>query len=143
MTKGYDFTGVSLVFFCHDGHGRFLMAKRKDTCRDEHGCWDPGGGGLEFGEKVEEALRREIFEEYATTAECIEFLGYRDVHREHQGHPTHWIALDFKVRVLPELVKNNEPHKHEEIGWFSLNKLPSPVHSQFPTFVEKYGERLR
>jgi hypothetical protein len=32
--------------------------------------------------------------------------------------------------VDPTKVKNNEPEKIDEIGWFSLDKLPSPLHSQ-------------
>jgi len=58
-----------------------------------------------------DTIRREVKEEYCTNASDIEFLGYRDVHREHTGEPTHWIALDFKVRIDPSLVQNGEPHK--------------------------------
>lgn len=49
MKKGEDYTGVSIVYLCHDGKGRYLLAKRSVNCRDEHGVWDCGGGGLEFG----------------------------------------------------------------------------------------------
>lgn len=142
MKKGEDYTGVTIVYFCHDGSGNFLMNKRSDNCRDEKGCWDPGGGGLEFGDSVEETLRKEIREEYCTEVLKYEFLGYRDMHRENQRRKTHWIALDFKVLVDKEKVENGEPHKFDEIGWFQLQDLPSPLHSQFPYFLEKYKERL-
>ncbi len=36
MKKGEDFTGVTIVYFCHDGNGNFLMKKRSANCRDEH-----------------------------------------------------------------------------------------------------------
>jgi len=62
MQKGTDFVGVTISFYCHDGAGRFLMARRSANCRDEHGRWDIGGGGLEFGESVEETLKKEIKE---------------------------------------------------------------------------------
>jgi ADP-ribose pyrophosphatase YjhB (NUDIX family) len=39
---------------------------RNTLCRDEHGAWDCGGG-LEFGDTVEEALQKEIHEEYKTS----------------------------------------------------------------------------
>ena len=29
------------------------MNKRGIKCRDEHGCWDFGGGGIDLGETVE------------------------------------------------------------------------------------------
>ncbi len=142
MQKGTDYTGVTIVFLCHDGHGNYLLNKRSENCRDEHGCWDPGGGGLEFGHSVLDTLRKEIKEEYDTDVKNHEFLGYRDVHRKHNGQNTHWIALDFKVLVDRQKVKINEPHKFTDIGWYRLDSLPKPLHSQFPTFLEKYRQML-
>jgi len=52
MKKGQDYTGVTIVFACHDGKNNFLFSKRSENCRDEHGCWCPGGGGLEFCDTV-------------------------------------------------------------------------------------------
>ena len=61
--KGVDFTGITIVFICHDGGGNFLMAKRSKNCRDEQGNWDIGGGSLEFSENILDTLKREIEEE--------------------------------------------------------------------------------
>lgn len=142
MKKGVDFTGVTIVFACHDGEGNFLFSKRSPQCRDEHGTWDPGGGGLEFGDTVEGTLKKEIREEYCTDVLAYEFLGYRDVQREHAGVKTHWIALDFKVRIDRSNVANGEPHKAEELAWFKLDSLPSPMHSQWPIFYNLYQDKL-
>lgn len=157
MQKGIDHTGISIIFFCHDGEGNFLLSKRSANCRDEHGTWDPGGGGLELHDTVLDTLRKEIKEEYCTAVLAHEFLGYRDVHRhapqkarlrysgatgEHNGQKTHWLALDFKVLVDKNKAKNGEPHKLDAIGWFRLDALPSPLHSQFPYFLEKYRDKL-
>jgi ADP-ribose pyrophosphatase YjhB (NUDIX family) len=137
MNKGTDFTGVTICYFCHDGKGKFLMNLRSTNCRDEHGRWDIGAGGLEFGDGVEETLRKEIKEEYCTDVLKFEFMGFRELHREHEGKRTHWIALDYKVLVDPSKVDNGEKHKFVDIGWFTLDNLPSPTHSQFPRFLEK------
>ena len=142
MKKGVDYTGVTIVFACHDGEGNFLLSKRSTQCRDEHGTWDPGGGGLEFGDTVEGTLRKEIMEEYCTNVLAFEPLGYRDVHREHDGVKTHWIALDFRVLIDRSKVQNGEPHKAEELGWFRLDNLPSPMHSQWPIFYELHKDKL-
>lgn len=142
MRKGEDYIGNTVVFFCHDGEGNVLLSKRSTACRDEHGTWDPGGGGIEFGDSVENTIRKEIAEEYCTDVLDFEFLGYRDVHRTNEGRPTHWIALDFLVRVDRDKVQNGEPHKLEEIAWFTLDTLPEPLHSQFPNFLTLYKERL-
>jgi 8-oxo-dGTP diphosphatase len=118
------------------------MHKRTNRCRDEHGRWDVGGGGIKFGQTVEENLRREIAEEYCTEVLGYEFLGYRDVHREHDGKKTHWIALDFKVLVDREKVANGEPDKCEELSWFRMDEFPDPLHSQLPYAMSLYREKL-
>ena len=138
-----DHLGVCVVFFCHDGNGRFLLSKRTNKARDEHETWDSGGGGVNFGEPVLKTLAREIKEEYCTDVIEAEFLGYRDVHRKvERRRKTHWIVLDFKVRIDPKKVKNGDPKKHERLEWFTFEKLPEPMHSQWPEFVKLYKERL-
>lgn len=142
--KGVHYPGVSVIFFCHDGKGSIVMSKRTANCRDEHGHWDIGGGSIDQGHTVEQTLRKEIMEEYCTDVLEYEFLGYRDVHREHAGVRTHWIALDFKVLVDSVKVRNGEPHKSEEVRWFRRDELPADefLHSQFPYFLEKYKDKL-
>ncbi len=141
--EGIIRTGV--CFFCHDGSGKYLISKRSINARDEHGTWDPGGGGLKFGEKIEDAVYREIKEEYCATPLALEFLGYRDVFREQQGKLTHWLMFDFKVHVNPEEVQIGEPHKCGGLQWLTIDEIknfPEPLHSQFPSFFEKYENKL-
>lgn len=142
MKRGQDYTGVSVVYFCHDGAGNVLMSKRSIKCRDEHGMWDIGGGGLETHDSVEGTLRREIKEEYCTDVLDFEFLGFREVHRGEGDAKTHWIALDYKVLIDREKAANGEPEKFDAVDWFRLDRLPTPLHSQFPFFLDKYRARL-
>jgi 8-oxo-dGTP pyrophosphatase MutT (NUDIX family) len=142
MQKGVDFIGVCVVYICHDGQGNFLFQQRGQNCRDEQGRWDVGGGGVEFGDTVENTLKKEIMEEYCTDVLQSEFLGYRDVHRKNDDKKTHWIALDFKVLVDREKVKNGEPHKFDNIGWFKLDNIPTPRHSQVLNQINLYKNKL-
>lgn len=142
MKKGIDYTGLTIVYFCHDGRGNIVLSKRSKNCRDEHGCWDCGGGGLEFGDTVDNTIRKEVKEEYCTDVLEYKFLGYRDVHREHEGKKTHWVALDFKVLVDREKVKNGEPQKFDEVKWFSIEEFPTPMHSQMDAFLELHKKNL-
>ncbi|HWA52438.1 MAG TPA: NUDIX domain-containing protein [Patescibacteria group bacterium] len=142
LKKGEDFIGNCVVFFCHDGKGNVVMSKRGQNARDEKGVWDIGGGGIEFGDTVENTLRQEIQQEYGTDVLDYEFLGYRDVHRINNNKPTHWIALDFKVLIDPSKVKNGEPHKFDDVKMFSVKDLPKEIHSQFPLFLKLYKEKL-
>lgn len=142
MNPGLDYPGIGIIFLCHDGEGNFLLNLRSQNTRDEHDRWDPGGGGLYFGDGVINTLKREIKEEYCTKVIDHQFLGYRDVHRKHQGKKTHWITLDFLVHVDRRTVQNGEPEKFDRIGWFTLSNLPTPLHSQFPHFLKKYRSQI-
>lgn len=142
--KGISFTGVTTSFYCHDGNGKLFFAQRSKNARDEHGTWDPGGGGLKHGQSVEESLRRELLEEYNVTPLKTEFIGYYDAHRiTTDGQPTHWVSLCFIVKVDPKQLEIMEPDMVDDSGWFEIDNLPSPLHSQFPVFWAKFEGRLR
>jgi 8-oxo-dGTP pyrophosphatase MutT (NUDIX family) len=142
LEMGIDTIGVSIVFFCHDGHGHFVMDKRGPRCRDEQGRWEIGGGALEIGDTVLSRLRTEVKEEYGCDILSHTFLGYRDVHRVQKGKKTHWITLDFSVVIDPVQVKNGEPEKFDDVRLFDFDALPEPTHSQFPHFMKAYHSRL-
>jgi 8-oxo-dGTP diphosphatase len=125
---------VSCVFLCHDGAGSFLLARRGAGARDEPGTWDCGAGALEFGETFEAAVTREVAEEYTTTPRAIDLLGVRNVVRA--DPPSHWVAIIFAVEVDRASVSIGEPNKFDELGWFTLDALPSPLHSQLPATLE-------
>jgi 8-oxo-dGTP diphosphatase len=121
---------VSCVFVCHDGAGRILLARRSAQARDEPGAWDCGAGALEFGETFEAAVTREVGEEYVAAPREIRQLGVRNVLRD--DPPSHWVAVVFAVRVDPAEVRIGEPHKFDDLAWFTANELPSPLHTQLP-----------
>jgi 8-oxo-dGTP diphosphatase len=123
--------GVSVVFFCHDGEGNFVLHKRSQNCRDEQGRWDVGGGALEFGESFEGAVKREIKEEYGVKALDLKYLGVSNILRGTKGLKSHWVAIFFAVKVDPKKVKNGDPFKIDKIGWFRKDKLPRPMHSKY------------
>ena len=123
MTRKPD---VSVVFVCHDGRGRILLARRSPGARDEPGAWDCGAGALEFGETFEQALAREVVEEYTAEPLDIELRGVRNVLRP----DSHWVAVVFRVLIDPDAVKIGEPHKFDALGWYPPDDLPAPLHSQ-------------
>jgi 8-oxo-dGTP diphosphatase len=131
LRRGIDHIGISASFVVHDGKGNVLLQRRGPGARDENGNWDVGGGAIEFGESIDEAVKREIEEELCVVPIDIQFLTVYDAFREHNGTKTHWIAIMHAVQVEPEKVKIGEPDKIDSIGWFNSKNLPSPLHSQF------------
>lgn len=141
VKRGTDCIGVAVSFVLHDGAGKVLLHKRGEKCRDEQGRWDTGGGALEFGEEFEVCLRREIEEEFCAKALEIRFLDVQNVLREHLGLPTHWINICYAVQVDPAVARNGEPHKIDEIGWFTWDNLPAPPHTTMHYWIDKAKEQ--
>jgi len=139
--RGVDFIGVTVPFVVHDGKGNVLLQKRSQKCRDERGRWDVGGGSMEFGETFEEAVRREVFEELGAKPIKVEFLKAYNALRDNNGTPTHWVCLVHAVQVDPKKVKVSEPDYIDEIGWFTTEKLPKPLHSKMMIALKAADER--
>ena len=131
LRRGIDHIGVSASFIIHDGKGRVLLNKRGPGARDENGRWDVGGGAIEFGEPIIDAVKREIMEELCVEPLEIKFLTIYDAFREIDGVNTHWVTVMHSVLVDPKNVKIGEPEKIDAVDWFTSDNLPSPLHSQF------------
>lgn len=138
MIPGIDYIGVTTPFYCNDGKGRFFLHKRSKNCRDEVGMWDPGSGQLEFGLTLEENVLKEVEEEYGCQGTIQEQLPVHSIFRRHKDKDTHWLAVPFFILINPKKAVNNEPEKIDEIGWFSLEDLPTPLHTGFHFTFTKY-----
>jgi len=138
MKAGIDFVGITTAFYCHDGKGNFVLHKRSNKCRDEQGSWDNGGGKLEYGLTLEDNVLKELKEELGCDGIIQEQLPSYTLLRKHNGNNTHWLATPFIILVNPNKVKNNDPEKIAEIGWFKLNHLPSPLHTGLQQAIKKY-----
>lgn len=142
MQKGFDYIGVTVSYICHDGKGNYVLSKRGQNARDEKGTWDFGGGGIDFGDTIEQTLLKELKEEYCVDPVSYEFLGYDDIFRNLDGKKSHWVSFNFLVLVDPKQVKNGEPHKFDEVEFFRLDNPPSPLHSTFYHYLEKFKDKL-
>ena len=90
------------------------------------GCWENPGGAVELGERLEEEMRREMRGEFGVELEVIEQMPAHD--HLIRGEKQHWVVTTFAVKIKPREVPSIlEPEKCDEIGWFSLEKLPTPL----------------
>lgn len=126
MKRGIDYIGVSVGAMLFNDKGELFLARRSQETTNERGHWESPGGGVEFGETLEAAVRREIREEYGVEIEILHRFPATDhiIPDEHQ----HWVASTFLARLRdgqePVIL---EPHKCDEIGWFPLDRLPEPL----------------
>lgn len=77
-------------------------------------AWCLPGGHIEFGESVEEAVKREVKEETGLDMEDIRFFHYYTEH--YKNMDWHAVALIFIARVRGEEVLQEEEVK--ELRWF-------------------------
>jgi 8-oxo-dGTP diphosphatase len=136
---GIDYTGISTPFYCNDGGGNFVLHKRGEKARDEQGKWDFGGGMLGFLEDPAESVLREVKEEYGVDGEIQDELPPYSIVREQNGIMTHWLAIPFFVKVDITKAKIMEPDKFTDIGIFTLDNLPTPIHSAVIITMGRYS----
>jgi 8-oxo-dGTP diphosphatase len=113
--------GVAVLIFNEEGF--LLLHKRKG--RHEGGTWSVPGGHLDFGESTDEACVREAREEVGIEVGNVRFVGFTNDVFEKTGR--HYITLWMKADHIDGEPRIAAPDEVEEIGWFPLDALPSPL----------------
>lgn len=108
-----------------DAAQAFFLARRGAGARNEAGMWEFPGGSVEFGERLEDAIRREFAEEYGMRIEVTGLLGVFDHILPAEGQ--HWVSVTYVARHVAGTPTIREPGKCDEIGWFAPDELPSPL----------------
>ncbi len=142
MKKGEDYIGVGGGCLILNDRKEVLLIRRSGEVRNEAGWWSKPGGGVKFGEKVKEAMIREMKEELDIEVEIIGYLPHTDhiITKETNEDEQHWVAFNFIAKIINGQPKNMEPHKCDKIGWFPLDKLPEKITQTTKEPVENYLE---
>jgi ADP-ribose pyrophosphatase YjhB (NUDIX family) len=98
--------------------GRVLLVER--LREPERGLWNLPGGKVDPGERVEDAIAREVFEELGVTIEVGRLLCVTQM----MGGTWHWVSPVHRARILSGTPENREPAKHGAIRWWPLDGLP-------------------
>lgn len=86
---------LAICIFYHQG--RILAAKGYDKLKDEF-FYRPYGGGIEFGEKAEEAVKREVLEETGYGMHDITLIGVTENIFTFNGKQGHEIVFLFDAK---------------------------------------------
>lgn len=126
---------VGAGIFVIDEQERLLLMKRSDN-----GCWGFPGGSTEPGEVVEEAARRETFEEVNLTIEEMSlfgvFSGPELYYKYPNGDEVYNVTIMFLSRDWEGEIKLN--HEHTEWRWFSANEIPEDVSPPIRPIMEQF-----
>lgn len=95
-------------------NGKILLIKRKNNPFKD--LWALPGGFVEYGEKVEDAVLREIKEETGLDVEIVKLFGvYSDPERDPRGHT---ISVVFHCKIVGGDLKGADDAK--EAKWFKF-----------------------
>ena len=115
--------GVAAVIV--NGQGRVLFGVRRGPKAKGGGRTAVPGGGMEFGETVQQAVEREVREE---TGLEVKAMAVSQVHPElffvnHVCGDIHYVTIFVECRVVGGKLENREPTKCVGWDWFTLQQL--------------------
>lgn len=122
MKRGVDYIGVGVGAIIINARGELFMARRGPQAKNERGLWEFPGGSVEYGERLADALRREIREEYGVEIEVGELLDVADHILPDEGQ--HWVSPTYLCRITSGEPRILEPGKCTGIAWFSPEQVP-------------------
>ena len=102
--------------------GRILVVRRRKA--PEAGRWSLPGGKVEFHERLEDAVRREVLEETGLSIRLVRMLQVTQMIGEGGEH---WVSPVFLAEVVSGEAVNREPDKAESVEWFPLAAPPAPL----------------
>lgn len=126
MANGIDYIGVSVGAIIINQKKQILLTKRGENCKNERGCWEAPGGAVDFNEKLDDAVKREIIEELGV--DIILLKQFPAKNHILASEKQHWVASSFLCKIKAgQTPKIMEPHKFDDIGWFDIDNLPAPL----------------
>jgi len=129
--------GASVIVI-NDKH-QVLLQRRSDN----H-CWGYHGGSVELDEVVEEAAKRELFEETGLAAKALELFGVFSGPELHfiypNGDEVSNIDIVYLCRDFSGTIKK-QASEVDELRWFDIASLPENISSPNRLALKKLVEK--
>jgi len=117
-------------------NNKILLIKRKNN--PFKGKWAIPGGFVGYGEKVEDAVIREINEETGLITKVKDIIGiYSDPNRDPRGHV---VSIVFLLEVIDGKLKAGDDAA--SVKFFNLNRLPV-LSFDHGTIIEDIKRRIK
>jgi ADP-ribose pyrophosphatase YjhB (NUDIX family) len=94
--------------------GRILVSQAHDAVKQDYFC-RPLGGGIEFGERSRDALRREVKEEIGVEVENVRLLGVLENLFTYVGRRWHEIVFVYDAEFVDKSLYGREEIIYREL----------------------------
>ncbi|MBP3347401.1 MAG: NUDIX hydrolase [Clostridia bacterium] len=119
-----------------DRDGRILLQLRSDN-----GCWGYAGGSVELDEDVEQAARRELFEETGLVARSMELFGVFSGKDTHYVYPNGDEVSNVDIVYICREYDGElccQRGEVEELKFFSPDEIPDNISKPIEKALRKY-----
>src|SRR5689334_4300104 len=132
MDKKEILPAVAATIF--NDKGEILLQRRKDVNQ-----WCIISGHVEFGESVEQAILREIYEETNTKGQIRRFIGiYSSPDSQmyyYKGRTVHYITSYFEASLQGKIPANYSRKETHELRFFPADQLPDNLALMSPYWL--------
>ena len=132
---------VGAGIIVEDHEGRVLLQLRADN----H-CWSYCGGSIEPDERVEDAARRELFEETGLTAESVELFGVWSGPELHYVYPNGDEVSNIDIVFLCKCFSGElrpQESEVEALRFFAVDEIPENLSPPIRPALNKWVELKR
>ena len=132
---------VGAGIIVEDPQGRVLLQLRSDN----H-CWGYCGGSIEIDEQVEDAAKRELWEETGLIAEEIELFGVFSGPELHYVYPNGDEVSNIDIVFLCKRYSGElkpQAGEVEALRYFALEEIPENLSPPIRPALTKWMERKR
>lgn len=102
------------------------------------GTWTMPGGKIDFGEEIEQAIEREVFEETGIIIKNPKIISTTN----DKVDSAHFITIGLLVEDFNGEAQVKEPEEITEWRWFDLDNLPSPMFFPCIKIIENYRKSI-
>ena len=124
-----------------DDQGKILLQKRPE------GIWGLPGGLLELGESVEEAGRREVFEETGVEIGQLQlveiFSGKQYFRKLPNGDQFYPVTIAYVSKDIKENTIKIDGKESIDAGFFPLHELPEQTSPLVRKMIQQYPNMLK
>lgn len=120
---------------------KLLVSRGYDKIKEQY-FYRCLGGGIEFGEKSQEALKREFNEELGIDIEIKEYCGLDENIFTFQGKKGHEIVLLYNIKIKDEDYRERyhmiDDDGEDEAIWVDIEDFKSKKKILYPDEIFKY-----